>query len=195
MNNKTNKINKTNKANPDSSSLQIIMADVLEEGQKKDIYSILKAVDTEFVPPLSARSSTRQNSFEQSVPEEKNEPEVYYESMIEQHFVLALTEGKVIGFLSYIPQHSVRYPMRNEQVTADYISTIAVLPEYRGQGITRRMYELFLKNSQAKNVVTRTWSLNHAHLHILAAMKFTLAETIPDDRGPGIDTVYYQKTR
>lgn len=173
----------------------IVPADVLEEWQKKDIYSILKAVDKEFVPPLSVRNSTRQNSFTSNENQKNDEPWVYYEAMIEQKFILALEGKKVIGFLSYIPNYSVSYPVKKEEIDADYISTIAVASEYRNKGITREMYKTFLSTSKAKIVATRTWSLNHAHIHILESIGFELAETIPNDRGEGIDTVYYQKIR
>lgn len=175
--------------------MKVMAVDHLEERQKADIWSLLKAVDREFIPPLSSRNSTSQSQLNPGESEGEEEPWAYYEMMVEQEFVLTIEEDKVVGFLTYIPDREVCYPIKNKTVIADYISTIAVSPDYRNRGITRQMYRTFLENSHAKVIATRTWSLNHAHIHILESMGFELAETIIDDRGEGIDTVYYQKIR
>ena len=40
-------------------------------------------------------------------------------------------------------------------------------------------------------VSTRTWSLNHAQLHELAKRGYRQLALLKDDRGPGVDTVYF----
>ena len=175
--------------------MRIVAAEELTESNKQDVWELVKAADREFVPPLSERSSTSQSVLKGAQGGGEKEPRSYYEEMITQKFILALESGRVAGFLTYIPNHEVCYPVKNESLTADYISTIIVNPHCRNQGITRRMYEKFLTMPGRDIVATRTWSQNHAHIHILESLGFTLAERIPDDRGVGIDTVYYQKRR
>lgn len=175
--------------------ITITVKNELTEAYKADIWELLRAADHEFVPPLSARESTRQSNLKGSDCECKAGPRSYYEVMIRQRFLLALDGERVTGFLSYIPAHTVEYPVKKERVTADYISTIIVSPACRNQGITRKMYETFLEMDGSALVATRTWSQNHAHIHILESLGFELAERIKDDRGEGIDTVYYQKMR
>ena len=175
--------------------MRIFAAKELSESNQHDIWELLKAADKEFIPPLSARNSTRQNRLKPAADEVQSEPWSYYEQLMEQCFILAEEENKVVGFFSYIPEYAVRYPVKGETVTADYISTIIVNPQFRNRRLTRSMYELFLAMPGAELVATRTWSQNHAHIHILESLGFTLAERIPDDRGEGIDTVYYQRKR
>jgi hypothetical protein len=38
---------------------------------------------------------------------------------------------------------------------------------------------------------TRTWSTNASHLDLLDELGFDLIKRVEDDRGDGIDTVYY----
>ena len=40
-------------------------------------------------------------------------------------------------------------------------------------------------------VTTRTWDSNDRHLDLLSDLGFELLTRIEDDRGEGIDTVYY----
>jgi hypothetical protein len=40
-------------------------------------------------------------------------------------------------------------------------------------------------------IFTRTWDGNAGHLKVLDRLGFSLLETLENDRGPGIHTVYY----
>ena len=40
-------------------------------------------------------------------------------------------------------------------------------------------------------IFTRTWSTNASQMNILPKMQFCELERIPNDRGDGIDTVYF----
>ena len=69
--------------------------------------------------------------------------------------------------------------------------TSIVTPACRGQGAMKRFYQAIIDSNPGKNVATRTWSGNDAHLHVLEKHGFELFARLPDDRGPGIDTVYF----
>ena len=55
------------------------------------------------------------------------------------------------------------------------------------------MYNILLNERKEKNIATRTWSANYAHIHILDILGFKLVQRILNNRGPNIDTVYYLK--
>lgn len=168
----------------------LVLTSALQENQKEDIWQLLKLADKEFVPALSARKDTTQQNLVDGEASQEG-PTSYYTQMLSQSFVLYVEDGKVLGFLSFIPDRELE--VGDHLITCDYISTIVVSQEYRNRGITRRMYETLFKERSKKTYVTRTWSGNDAHLHLLEDMGFQLIWNIENDRGPGIDTVYYKK--
>ena len=151
---------------------------------------MLCKADTEFIPSLSSRKLTTQDLSDDE--HEKNvEPFEYYCQMIKQSFVLTVKNDQVVGFLSFIPSYILKIEL--EEFRCDYISTIIVKPEYRGNGITERMY-MTLFNHRAHSVyATRTWSTNISHLHILEKLGFREIHRIPNERGENIDTIYFAK--
>lgn len=50
------------------------------------------------------------------------------------------------------------------------------------------------KTLSVDKLTTRTWSLNAAQLHTLPLMGYKTITVIKDDRGRGIDSIYYGKT-
>ena len=113
--------------------------------------------------------------------------------MIKQENILAIQDGKVIGFLSFINNH--------ENKGKNYITTIVVDKDYRGQGIANQFYDFIEtglpKAVHSNYVYTRTWNTNFAHLKLLDKRGYTNTQTIKNDRtGPDgelLDTVYYGK--
>ena len=168
----------------------LVLTSALQEHQKEDIWQLLKAADKEFVPALSARRDTTQKNLAGGAVSEEG-PTSYFTQMLNQSFILCVEDEKVLGFLSFIPDRMLE--VGGDSITCDYISTIVVSPEYRNRGITRSMYETLFRERKGKTYVTRTWSGNVAHLHLLENIGFQLTWKIENDRGPGIDTVYYKK--
>lgn len=104
--------------------------------------------------------------------------------------IAALDDGNVAGFLSYIsdrPMDIKGFPC------VEYLSTILVEKNCRGRGISKKLYEKFIELSAGKSIVTRTWSTNESHLGLLSKLGFVEIKRIKDDRGDGIDTVYFGK--
>ena len=166
----------------------IVLTDRLTKEYREGVKALLFAADREFVPPLSARSGTTQTELEQA-PAQESGPERYFRMMEAQSFVIAAEDGQVQGFMSYIPDRELELDGRS--LICDYVSTIVVSPGQRGRGLTGRMYRALISARPGKRTATRTWSENRAHLHLLRRLGFELAYRIPDDRGPGVDTVYY----
>ncbi|MCR5716432.1 MAG: GNAT family N-acetyltransferase [Lachnospiraceae bacterium] len=157
---------------------------------EEDVRQLLYGADHEFVPPLSSRNDTTQASL---LPgKASGQPPVsYFETMRHQSFLLAIDNDRVVGFLSFIPAHTVQ--LQETACLCSYVSTIIVDPAYRGRALTILLYQKLFEITQDPSVVTRTWSQNIAHLTILHRLGFALVMTLPNDRGEGIDTVYYQK--
>jgi ribosomal protein S18 acetylase RimI-like enzyme len=169
----------------------IISVEQLNDAQKEEVWKLLVLTDEEFVPTLSSRNSTVQTILKTNEQIDLKSPIAYFEALADQYFILALDNQRVIGFLSYIPNHNVQLTA-NENLISNYVSTIIVNPTYRSQGITVALYDFLMKQTN-KTIATRTWSTNYAHLKILEKLGFKNVLTIENDRGNGIDTVYFAR--
>ena len=170
---------------------------VLNESEKayyrEELLEILAINDKNFVPPLSQRSSTTQANL----LGDKTQADIlpYFNKMLGQSILAMFHEGKLFGFVSYIENYV------SDVVGVDthpniYLSTLALRPESRGMGATKKAYtHLFFERYPERNVYTRTWSTNGPHIHILGGFGFGELKRIPNDRGVGIDTVYFFKNR
>ncbi len=170
--------------------MKIVEISSLNAEYEEDVWELLVLTDEEFIPSLSSRNSTQQTDFN---ADNKcvNRPYAYYEAIKEQEFILAVEEDKVVGLLSYIPDFKLPFCYNDEEIVSNYVSTIIVHPDCRGKKITQKLYKQLMEKNVT--ITTRTWSGNMAHITILRRLKFDLIQTIPNDRGSGIDTVYYMK--
>jgi len=156
-----------------------------------EILEMLYMSDDDFVPPLSARSSTTQKDFTSS-QKTKDGILQYFEEMKSQRFMAVLEDGKVMAFVSY-RENYINSVITEAYTPNIYLSTLIMRPEARGKGLTKMMYRLLFKEYEDKYICTRTWSTNIAHKKILDFYNFSTFATLPDDRGKGIDTVYFMK--
>lgn len=156
----------------------------------RGVFELLKATESEFVPPLHTRSSTTQKDLSRtafSEEEKERNLRAYFTGMRSQQFIIAAEGDEVMGFLSF----------RNG-VEEKYISTIAVRPELRRQGIGRRLYEtLFEATGEKATYTTRTWETNEYHQRILSRLGFRLKERKYEGRtdinGRPVPSMYYIK--
>ena len=100
----------------------------------------------------------------------------------------------IAGFMSFRP--SYRLPYEYSTALYHYVTTVIVRPAFRGHRITQRMYRSLQEAAAqlGEDVATRTWSTNAAHIGLLSALGFSETHRIPDDRGHGIDTVYFVRS-
>lgn len=156
-----------------------------------DMLDMLTLSDDDFVPPLSSRSSTTQKDLASGV-KSSDGVKKYLGEMMNQQIMASVDGDKLLGFVSFRENYT-----NNEIKASDlpniYISTLIVNPESRGMGITRKMYDILFEEYKNVNIFTRTWSTNGAHIKILGKYGFDLICRIENDRGEGIDTVYFAK--
>lgn len=173
---------------------------VTEEKEKRQIWEILCECDREFWPPLSARNSSTQKELKGSAAAEdrpdgtEQKPTVYFDEMINQEFILAYdAEGNVTGFMTFRKDYTCG--ALEDFGASLYITTICVKKELRRQHVMSGLYGCMETEAAAKcgcpRISTRTWSENEAHMRGLEKRGYRLLATLKDDRGPGIDTVYY----
>lgn len=165
---------------------------------KLRISELTRESDREFVPPLSQRFSTTQQSF--SVDNNHHEGLTsYLDEMFNQDFLIAIDHNKsannsenIVGFMSYKP-HSPALKSPDEK--SCYISTLVVSKAYRRLGIARQLYHRIsmIASEYQETISTRTWSTNASHLGLLEELGFDLIKTIKNDRLEGVDTVYYER--
>lgn len=155
----------------------------------------------EFVPPLTAREGTTQREdLDDAVPEAVNADqaiEPYHSQCLNQHLIACYEGEDLRGFMSF--RQDYRTPELEGYQPSNYISTIIVKSAHRREGLARRMYETILSDLpeeiRSPHVTTRTWSTNDSHLPLLEDLGFENVTTLTDDRGDGIDTVYYATER
>ena len=154
------------------------------------IMDLLKMCNREFVPPLSSRNSTTQSMLSVGEDAELDVPYEYFEHIRTQPAFVALENRKVIGFMS-LKKDYVSEEIPPAMQPNIYITTVIVHPSFRNRGITAGFYSALFKKFVGCHVFTRTWSTNTSHTRILTSRKFYEYSRIKDDRGEGIDTVYY----
>ena len=170
--------------------------ELLREDQKPlfrdEILSMMRFSDKEFIPPLSARTSTTQKDLSGSQVSD-NGIESYYSQMESQQILCAFEGDFLLGFVSYRENYTSDL-ITEESFPNIYLSTLISKPEARGKGLTKQMYtHLFLERYPDRKIFTRTWSTNLAHIKILGHFGFDLIHRIENDRGEGIDTVYFRR--
>ena len=169
----------------------------LDQPQLDGVWQLLARYGDDFVPPLSARSSTCQQGLQPGASLSDQGPTAYFQELRKQQFLLSLEGERVTGFLSFrrnfVPE--ILENKEDEGLLGLYVTTLIVDADFRRQGVARRFYRQLMTcwPQQRRLISTRTWSGNTGHIALLEALDFAGPVRIPDDRGPGIDTVYYYK--
>lgn len=158
-----------------------ILTDKTKKQFKRGISLLVQKYDNEFVPPLSSRGSASSTSLRDCNNDNISD---YIESMKSQDFIVVLDkDNKVVGFLSYVHKEVCC-------IDCNYVSTIIVDKDYREQGVAKELYSVLEKLSKLP-IIVRTWSTNYKNRSILSNLGYGCIKTIKDDRGVGIDTLYF----
>ena len=163
--------------------------------QQKDalaerIIAMIAACDHEFVPPLSQRHSPFQTAFTAEMRTENNLA-AYYAEMRKNEILCAFEGEELLGFVAFHKDMTNKY-LTPKTLPNLYVAVLLVDPAARGRRLTEKMYHyLFEELYPNRNIYTRTWSTNAAHAAILRKFGLDVVIRIPNDRGEGIDTVYF----
>lgn len=170
---------------------------LLTEKEREDIWEILKLCDKEFYPPLSERSSSYQKTFAPaSGAVSQDGPRAYFDEMIKQEFLLTYLDSGMAGFMTF--RTGYLYDKLGDAYNPSlYMTTACVKPEYRDHGIMTALYTQMEQEMTRKFdcpvVTTRTWSTNDTQMRMLPHLGYVPICILKDDRGPGVDTVYFGK--
>lgn len=149
----------------------------------------------DFVPSLQARISVAQSDFTDVATEVGVSR--YLQSLVDAGMdcLVYLKENTPIGLLAYKRDLDSTDPLLYGVAddVSDYIATILVSKEVRGLRIADRLYEEVEKTSSSRSIVLRTWSTNMPQRRIMSRRGYEQALVIKDDRGEGIDTIYFRK--
>ncbi|MEW6237872.1 MAG: GNAT family N-acetyltransferase [Candidatus Omnitrophota bacterium] len=173
--------------------MRIALAESYDDRVKDSLFEILRICDKEFFPPLSDRTGTMQTDFANQ--SEAAGLDAYFTEILKQRAILAEDDGgKIIGFLSF--RLNPDTPILTPYFPIAHITTICVSPAGRGQGIGRSFYDFLFRwceQNGVRYISTRTWSANAGHIPLLRKLGFAAIHTIADDRGKGVDTLYFLK--
>ena len=163
-----------------------------QESFYPEVLALLEQADGDFVPPLSARSSSTQKDLSESTVRSSGVLE-YFTQLKSQRFAVVTEQGRLIAFVSWRENYTCG------QISPDtfpniYITTLIVRPEARGRGVTTALYQALFAHYADRHIFTRTWSTNAAHIRVLEKYGFSVTAVLKDHRGPGIHTVYFQKS-
>ena len=151
--------------------------DIIEYSNKPneygDVFEFFKITDSDYYPPLSERKPLA----------------AYIDPIIKDGNIIYLKENnEIIGMITYY----YNYPDLN----AAYISTISILEHYRGKNLSKLLMDKCfkdLKNNKIPLVKIKTWSTNNITTNLYPKLGFKIIKVIKDDRGPGVDSIYYEK--
>ena len=173
-----------------ASSLEYAFEVALSDRHAVEVRRLLESCGDEFMPPLSTRMSTHQTDL-RCLEGTGTRPGEYFSELSHQPFVLALSGGRVVAFLSFIEGYPV---MRGEKrLVTTYVTTICVAPEWRHRGIATGLYRVLERCSSSRYFSVRTWSTNAAQVTLLQSLGYRELSRIRDDRSEGIDTIYFLK--
>lgn len=152
---------------------------------------LIEASDTEFIPTLSARSSTTQQSLITPAESHKN-CDLYFQEICAQNILIAMdSKDNLLGFMSYRENYICEH-IAKEFLDNLYVTTVIVDKAARGHAIAGAFYQYLKELYPDHYLFTRTWSSNASHIRILNEQDFIVHKILKDDRGEGIDTVYFK---
>ena len=145
-----------------------------DQSEWKEFIGFMKEANSEFTPPLFERTEF-----------------VYQlENRLNNRALVAVdTNNKFVAASMYQTDHC-------GDTDSAYLTFFRVAPKHRGLGIGFWFRQLLLKHLKAedfKSVVTRTWSSNTEMIRLIEKTGFSSTKIIKNDRGPGIDTLYFER--
>lgn len=141
----------------------------------EEIVTFVMEHDREFLPPISERMQVRD----------------YIERFRSPNgvVIIASDANGIVGLMACFLQHPER--------GTPFVQYGAVAKEYRKAGVGILLLQRTLQeltNAGCGHVESRTWSTNEGSQKLLMSQGFTLTERLINDRGPGVDTLVYERS-
>lgn len=160
---------------------------LIKETRKADYLQVkrfIELVDNDFYPPLSKRGG--------GIPERVD----VCLDMPEANFLVARLEDRdasdpLGGFVGMV---GCTINWKSDDTA--YINFLATHPDYRNYGISLELcmrLEEKLNEHEFKIIYLCTWSSNPAAMKFYEKMGYYAYSIVLNDRGNGIDTIYYKK--
>ncbi|WP_292466515.1 GNAT family N-acetyltransferase [Methanolobus sp.] len=159
----------------------------ISETRKTDYLQVkrfIELVDNDFHPPLSEREGGISERIDVGLDTSKA-----------NFFVARLKERDSSDHIDGIVG-MVGYTMNWKSGDTAYINFLATNPLYRNYGISRNLclrLEDKLKKQDFKTIYLCTWSSNPAAIYFYEKLGYYAYSVVLDDRGRGINTIYYKK--
>lgn len=168
-------------------SVRVLRSGHLPEPLARQLLALTRRCDGDFVQPLSWRHRLGQELRDLG-PQAGANVEKYVNSLLElAHLVVLVQDERLVGYCAYY------WPWMWRGTEHVYVSTAVVAPSHRGRGLSTRMGRRVVAHALRRRVplLAKTWSTNQASMGTLARWG-RVDKIVRDERGAGIDTVYWR---
>ena len=168
-------------------SVRVYRPGHLPQSLARQLLSLTRRCDEDFVPPLSWRHQLGQD-LRGLGPRDAGGVVDYVDSLLElAHLVVLIQDGRLVGYCAYY------WPWIWRGTEHVYVSTAVVAPSHRGRGLSTRMGRRGVVQALRRRVplLAKTWSTNKASMGALSRWG-RVDKIVPDERGAGVDTVYWR---
>lgn len=168
-------------------SVRVFCSGHFPEPLARQLLALTRRCDGDFVPPLSWRHRLGQELRDLG-PQAGANVEKYVDSLLElAHLVVLVQDERLVGHCAYY------WPWMWRGTEHVYVSTAVVAPSHRDRGLSTRMGRRVVARALRRRVplLAKTWSTNQASMGTLARWG-RVDKIVRDERGAGIDTVYWR---
>ncbi|WP_026407682.1 GNAT family N-acetyltransferase [Actinomyces gerencseriae] len=168
-------------------SVRVLRSGHLPEPLARQLLALTRRCDGDFVPLCpGATGSVRSSATSALRPGRTSRS--YVDSLLElAHLVVLVQDERLVGYCAYY------WPWMWRGTEHVYVSTAVVAPSHRGRGLSTRTGRRVVARALRRRVplLAKTWSTNQASMGALARWG-RVDKIVRDERGAGIDTVYWR---
>lgn len=168
-------------------SVRVLRSGHLPEPLARQLLALTRRCDGDFVPLCpGATGSVRSSATSALRPGRTSRS--YVDSLLElAHLVVLVQDERLVGYCAYY------WPWMWRGTEHVYVSTAVVAPSHRGRGLSTRTGRRVVARALRRRVplLAKTWSTNQASMGALARWG-RVDKIVRDERGSGIDTVYWR---
>ena len=168
-------------------SVRVFCSGHFPEPLARQLLALTRRCDGDFVPLCpGATGSVRSSATSALRPGRTSRS--YVDSLLElAHLIVLVQDERLVGYCAYY------WPWMWRGTEHVYVSTAVVAPSHRDRGLSTRMGRRVVARALRRRVplLAKTWSTNQASMGALARWG-RVDKIVRDERGAGIDTVYWR---